>query len=237
MTQVLGHRVIIDDLKTKHVHTHVTPPGSHMAVPPQPPPLHDMSPEHTHSQKPHPAGVLGVVWEILKFSVIALLIVLPVRYFIAQPFVVSGTSMVPTFNASDYLVIDEVTYRFYEPQRGDVIIFRYPLDPSTFFVKRVIGLPYETVEVSDGTITIVSADKAERFVLKEPYVVASENTHRWSETVTLGAGEYYVLGDNRDVSADSRVWGPLPERYIMGRAFAQLMPITQIQLFPGKYEF
>lgn len=237
MTQVSGHRVIIDDLKTKRSSIHITPPGSKTVVPPQPAPSHHMSPERTHSEKPHPTGVLGVVWEILKFSVIALLIVMPIRYFIAQPFVVSGTSMVPTFNPSDYLVIDEVSYRFHEPQRGDVIIFRYPLDPSTFFVKRIIGLPYETVEVTDGTITIVSADKVERFVLKEPYVVASENTHRWSETVTLGAGEYYVLGDNRDVSADSRVWGPLPERYIIGRAFAQLMPITKMRLSPGKYEF
>jgi signal peptidase I len=85
------------------------------------------------------------VWEFLKFGVLAALIILPIRMWIAQPFIVHGDSMVPTFHGGDYLIIDEVTYRFREPQRGDVIVFRYPKNPSQFFIKRVAGLPGDSI--------------------------------------------------------------------------------------------
>src|SRR3989344_3657008 len=106
--------------------------------------------------------------EIVKFSVVALLIVVPVRLFVAQPFIVSGASMEPTFESGEYLIIDELSYHFSEPGRGDVIVFRYPRNPRDFFIKRVVGLPGETVSIQSGTITI-EPKGGEVIVLKEPY--------------------------------------------------------------------
>ncbi len=141
-------------------------------------------------------------WETVKFIVIALLIVIPFRIWIAQPFVVSGASMEPTFINGDYLIVDEISYRFEQPQKGDVIIFRYPLDPSKFFIKRIEGLPGDTV---------------------------TEN----GKQIVLAENEYYVLGDNRNESLDSRYWGSLPKSLIVGRAFLRLWPVSKIGVFPG----
>src|SRR6267154_6380769 len=91
---------------------------------------------------------LRLFWLVAKFSLAALFIALPIRWFVAQPFLVEGASMEPTFTSNEYLVIDKLWYHLHEPQRGDVVIMRYPLDPSVFFVKRIIGLPGETVNVS-----------------------------------------------------------------------------------------
>jgi len=168
----------------------------------------------------------------IKLALIALLIITPFRYFIAQPFIVSGTSMAPTLNVGEYLVIDKLTYRSEEPVRGDVIIFQYPLDPAIYFVKRIIGLPGESVEVREGRVIVSGATTT---MLAEPYVTGPPGKD--AKPVTLGAGEYYVLGDNRDESADSRTWGPLQKRYIVGRALMQWFPLSEARLFPGKYEF
>src|SRR3989344_5716676 len=92
-------------------------------------------------------GFWANVWDLLKFAALATIIVLPIRAYVAQPFVVSGRSMVPTFQNGQYLIVDEISYRFHSPQRGDVIIFKYPKDPTKYFIKRVIGLPGETVEI------------------------------------------------------------------------------------------
>src|ERR1700720_2833904 len=99
---------------------------------------------------------LKIVWFVVKLSLAALFIALPIRWFVAQPFIVNGTSMVPTFATGEYLVIDKLWYHFHAPQRGDVIIMRYPLDPSIYFVKRVIALPGETVSINNGVITILT---------------------------------------------------------------------------------
>ncbi|MDZ4226125.1 MAG: signal peptidase I, partial [Patescibacteria group bacterium] len=93
----------------------------------------------------------NIFTELLKFALVAVIIVVPVRLFIAQPFIVSGASMEPTFDNGEYLIVDELTYRFDEPKRGDVIIFIYPKDPSQYFIKRVIGLPTETVHIESGS--------------------------------------------------------------------------------------
>lgn len=143
--------------------------------------------------------------------------------------------MEPTLEAHEYLVIDQLTYRFNKPARGDVVIFRYPMDPSVFFIKRVIGLPGETVEMHNGLVTITSKDALHRVVLAEPY--ASETVRGESAAITLEDDEYFVLGDNREESSDSRTWGPLHERYIVGRALVRLFPFTDMSMFPGKYVF
>jgi len=169
-------------------------------------------------------------WEIVSFGIMAFIIVLPIRLFIAQPFVVSGSSMVPTFQNNDYLIIDELSYKFSEPKRGDVIVFRYPNNPSQFFIKRIIGLPNETVGINGSTITIHNLENDDGFILDEPYIeYKSNNTVR----ETLGEDEYFVMGDNRSASSDSRVWGPLEKDLVTGRVFLRLLPIKNISVLPG----
>lgn len=166
--------------------------------------------------------------ETFQFALIALFIVLPIRYFVAQPFIVSGESMIPTFQNGNYLIVDEISYRFSKPERGDVIILKYPLDPKKYFIKRIIGLPGETVEIDGNQVTIKNETGTK--VLEETYIEFEGNN---SITKTLGAGEYYVLGDNRAGSADSRVWGILPEKNIVGKALVRLFPLDEIELYPG----
>lgn len=166
------------------------------------------------------------------FVLAVLIVVLPIRFFVAKPFIVSGASMDPTFETWHYLIIDQLTYRFHEPQRGDVITFRFPQDPSRFFIKRIIGLPGETVELKDYTVTIKNTEHPDGFTLDEPYI-ASKNAKRDTMVVTLGSNEYFVMGDNRLESADSRYWGPLEKNRIIGRVILRLFPFNDIGIFPG----
>lgn len=168
--------------------------------------------------------------ELLKFVVIAALIVFPIRFFVAQPFIVSGASMNPTFLNGQYLIVDELTYRFAEPERGEVVIFKYPRNPSEFFIKRIIGLPGETVYLRGGTVSVQDQSGAVHEI-DESYVTHLGNGQ--DATYTLTADEYFVMGDNRPESSDSRTWGPLPRENIVGRAFLRLLPITSVSLFPG----
>lgn len=168
--------------------------------------------------------------EIVRFALIALVIVLPIRFFVAQPFIVSGASMEDTFHHNEYLIVDQLSYRFHEPERGDVIIFRYPRDPSKYFIKRIIGMPGDTVTIENGVVQIANAAQPEGFVLDEPYITSDTGTHG---TTTLGPGEYFVMGDNRDESSDSRVWGVLEEDNIVGRAFLRLFPVDRAAVLPG----
>ena len=169
--------------------------------------------------------------ELLKFIVIAAVIVLPVRLFVAQPFVVSGESMSPTFENGEYLIVDELTYRLEEPQRGDVVIFRYPRNPSEFFIKRIIGLPGETVTVKDGTVSIERVDGT-MITLDESYVEHAD--HGRDATYTVEENAYFVMGDNRSESSDSRVWGLMPKENLIGRALVRLLPLQEAGIFPGR---
>jgi signal peptidase I len=174
----------------------------------------------------------SVLVDIAKFAIVALIIVTPFRFYVAQPFIVAGSSMKPTFEPDEYLVVDELSYRFDEPQRGDIVIFKYPMDPSTFFIKRIVGLPGETIEIRNGEVYAHGTNEP---ALPEPY--RSTDDRGKEELIKLQDDEYYVLGDNRAASSDSRVWGPLNERYIIGRAFARLLPLSNFDIFPGKYDF
>ncbi len=170
--------------------------------------------------------------EILQFALIAVFIVVPFRIFIAQPFIVSGQSMYPTFHDGDYLVIDQLTYRFDTPERGSVVIFKYPYDTSKYFIKRIIGLPGETIRIQNGAITIENNSNPEGFILDSSYIT---NTKEDNSVTTLGQNEYFVLGDNRSNSSDSRIWGALNEEYIVGRPLMRLLPIQDFDAFPGDY--
>lgn len=176
----------------------------------------------------------SAIAEIVRFSLIALIIVLPIRLFVAQPFIVSGASMEDTFETGEYLIVDQLTYHFEEPVRGDVIVFRYPKDPSKFFIKRVIGLPGDTLEIQDQTVTITNQEHPEGVVLDEVYIEEMKSSPGLTET--LGEGEYFVMGDNRNASSDSRSWGVLQRENIIGRAFLRLFPLNEIGVFPGAYD-
>lgn len=164
--------------------------------------------------------------EILKIVIIALVIVIPVRYFLFQPFIVKGDSMVPNFHSGDYLIVDELSYRFSEPSRGDVVILKYPLDTTQRFIKRIVGLPGETVQIKNGVITITKDGK--NVVLNEKLYLPELKETDGNVNITLGEDKYFVLGDNRPFSYDSRRWGVLPEEDIVGKAFIRLLPISQI---------
>ena len=109
-------------------------------------------------------------WELVRFAIIALIIVIPIRIFVAEPFVVSGFSMFPTFKNGDYLIVDKISYELGAPQRDDVVVFRYPNDTTKFFIKRIIGLPNETVDIKGNTVTITNATHPQGFQLDQPFV-------------------------------------------------------------------
>jgi len=188
-------------------------------------------PDTTIAHSTPPEKKESTIGEILRFALIALVIVIPIRFFVAQPFIVSGASMEPTFHNGEYLIIDQVTYRLEEPERGDVIIFKYPKDPSKYFIKRLIGMPGDTVSIEGNVITVFNLQHPDGIILTEPYVLEmSPNT---SITEVLGPEEYFVMGDNRDNSSDSRMWGVLQGNLIIGRALLRLFPIDEAGYLPG----
>lgn len=172
-------------------------------------------------------------WELVRFAVIALAIVVPIRVLIAEPFVVSGHSMVPTFEDSDYLIIDKISYKLNDPKRDDIVVFRYPNDQKKFFIKRVIGLPNETVDIKGSVVTITNQEHPLGFSLNEPYVknISSDTTH-----YELKSDEYFVMGDNRSGSSDSRYWGAVNKKFLTGRVLLRLLPINNIDVLPGQYK-
>lgn len=195
--------------------------------------LRDENGNEDNTSKSGKITLAMVIREIVQFALIIILVVAPIRLFVAQPFIVSGRSMDPTFATGQYLIVDELSYHIGEPKRGDVVVLRYPRDPSRYFIKRVIGLPNETVEIKDGVVTIKTPKNKIGFTLTEPYVKFKK---RETFTKTLGSDEYFVMGDNRAESLDSRAWGPVPRDLIVGRAFLRLFPIASAEVLPGEYE-
>ena len=171
------------------------------------------------------------VWETAKIVIISLAIIIPIRYYLVQPFFVKGASMEPNFEDGDYLLVDEISYRVGEAERGDVIVFRYPEDRSQFFIKRIVGLPGETVEIRNNRVTVYNESDKDGFTLEESYLEKGQIT-LGNYKVTLGADEYYVLGDNRLHSADSRRWGPVPQADIIGRALIRAWPFDRATAIP-----
>ncbi|MCD6270232.1 signal peptidase I [bacterium] len=163
------------------------------------------------------------ILELAKIIALAILIVIPVRCFIFQPFVVNGSSMMPSFHNGDYVIVDEISYRFSNPQRGDVIVFHFPKNPSERFIKRVIGLPNEKVKIN-GSKIIITKKSGEKIVLDEKYI--PKTIYLGNEEVNLAKDEYFVLGDNRAFSYDSRRWGLLKRKQIIGKVLFRIWPAT-----------
>lgn len=169
------------------------------------------------------------VFEVVKIVIIALLIVIPIRYFIFQPFFVRGQSMEPTFESGDYLIVDEISYRFRSPQRGDIIVFKYPNDISQRYIKRIIALPGETVEIKDNKV-IISNSEGTQTLDESAYLSSSVETYG-DTRITLNSDEYFAMGDNRASSSDSRRWGPVPKEDVIGRVFVRAWPIVAFAKF------
>lgn len=174
-------------------------------------------------------GFLVFIWEITKIVIFALVIVVPIRTFLFQPFFVRGQSMEPNFENGDYLIVDEISYRFREPQRGEVVVFKYPGNLSQRYIKRIIGLPGETIEIKDNKVIIFNEKGSQ--ILDESGYLPSETLTPGEIRITLAENEYFVLGDNRYASADSRRWGPLPREDIIGRVFLRAWPFTALAKF------
>ena len=185
------------------------------------------------SSTPKKSTFKEILKEIFIFIVIAFGIVLPFRIYIAEPYLVDGRSMDPTFATGDYLIVDKLSYRMESPERNSVVVFKYPKDTSKSFIKRIIGLPGETVIVKNKTVTIINSENPEGFLVDTSYVTHPSDG---SFETKLAGDEYYVLGDNRAESFDSRFWGPLQKKYILGKPVVRLFPFNKIDLFPGQSE-
>ncbi|MFA6047548.1 MAG: signal peptidase I [Parcubacteria group bacterium] len=193
------------------------------------------------------AGVGSFVLEIIKIVILAFVIIVPIRVFLFQPFFVQGASMEPNFENGEYLIINELGYKrtsldisnanlftvkpWKEVARQEPVVFRYPLDPSKFFIKRVIGLPGEKIEIKNSQITIYNDSHPDGFVLDESAYLASSVKTSSETTISLKSDEYFVMGDNRPYSSDSRSWGPVPERDIIGKVAVRAWPLNRMSSF------
>lgn len=179
--------------------------------------------------------VLSFISDILKTVIIALIIVIPIRFFLFQPFIVQGQSMEPNFKTGNYLIVDELSYRFRQPQRGEIIVFKYPKNPSQRYIKRIVGLPGEEIEIKNSEVLISGKVLDESKYLSEKVktkLIDREILPNYEFTkITLGKNEYFVLGDNRFFSYDSRYWGSVPKENIIGRVFIRLWPLIQTKIY------
>lgn len=183
-------------------------------------------------------------WQSIKewfqVIVVALVVALPIRYFIAEPFIVQGASMDPTFSTGQFLIVDLLSYRFGEPKRGDVVIFEYPNNPNLYYIKRIVGLPGETIRLRNGhpyastDTTCNNVTSSTETEITEPYIQSS-HISKDNACNELSEGQYFVMGDNRAESSDSRAWGPLDKKFIVGKPVVRLLPLSAIDVLPGEY--
>ncbi len=203
-----------------------------------------------HPNIPDDEEVYGVglfLWEIVKISILAFIIIIPVRVLFFQPFFVQGASMEPNFHDGEYLIVGEFGYKetdvvvggaelfritpFKELHRGDSVVFRPPGIAGQFFIKRVIGLPGETIEIRDGRVIIRNAQSPAGFVLDERSYLALGAPTTGDRVLTLHDDEYFVLGDNRTASRDSRSFGPVPKDRITGQVLIRAWPFDRFSIF------
>lgn len=165
--------------------------------------------------------------DFAKTTTVVVLLALAIRLFIVQPFIVEGQSMQPTFENSDYLITEKVSYTLRAPQRGEIVIFHPPDNSSVNYIKRIVGLPGDRVEIKDGSIYINSQK------IDEPYLTSNEQTKTVAKDldIKLKEDEYFVLGDNRNHSRDSREIGPVPKQNIVSKIWVRLLPLNSVNAF------
>jgi len=201
----------------------------------------DMPSFDSDPQQESAESVKSFIWETVKIIVISLIIIVPIRYYVIQPFYVQGASMEPNFYDHEYLIIDEISYRFNDPQRGDIVVFKPPTKPNDFFIKRIVGMPEEKIVIEDGQVKIFNLDSPGGFILNEDEYLSDDTRTKGNEEIILTADEYYVLGDNRTSSLDSRNFGPITRDGIVGKTWLRGWPFNRFKVFqrpayPNKYE-
>lgn len=154
-------------------------------------------------------------------TVLLTIVIYAVVNFATGRYRVEGDSMLPTVHPNEYVLLDKVSYRLREPERGEIVVFHYPYDQERDFIKRIVGLPGETVAVANGVVTVNGE------TLTEPYISAPPT---YTNTWTVGPNEYFVLGDNRNNSSDSHSWGMLKREFLVGRAMVVYWPMDAWRL-------
>ena len=166
-------------------------------------------------------------YEFMESIIVAVLLAVVIRIFIIQPFFIPSGSMEPTLQVGDRIIVSKFNYHFWSPQRGDIIVFKYPLDPTRDFVKRLIAFGGETVTLKNSMLYINNQQ------VPEEYLPAGLYFNDFGPII-VPPGHYLALGDNRNNSDDSRVWGPLPQKYVVGKAILVYWPPQRIRLLTGK---
>ena len=176
----------------------------------------------------------STIVDIVETIVVAAAIFIVVYLFLLQPHQVKGASMKPSFNDGEYILTDKISYRFSEPRRGDVVVFKAPTNPDVDFIKRIVALPGEKLEIKNNKIIIYNNENPKGFTLSEPYQVMAPiagGAHvQEGNIVEVPTGNYFVFGDNRTHSFDSREWGPLPRKSIIGKAWLRYWPLSKMAI-------
>lgn len=176
----------------------------------------------------------ALFFDVIESVVVALSVFVVVYLFLVQPHQVKGASMDPTFHDGEYILTDKISYRFNQPQRGDVIVFKAPRNPDFDYIKRILGVPGDKILILDGTVYVNNQKLDEKYIESDTVILPGQYIKEGQE-VSLSDGEYFVLGDNRSHSSDSRQWGTVPKKDIIGRAFFRYWPFTKFGLI-GKPE-
>jgi len=170
--------------------------------------------------------ILSLIRELFEVVLIAFLPLFIISQFVARPFIVQGASMEPNFQNGNYLIIDMISYKFNDPERGDAVVFRYPGNRSLFYIKRIIGLPGDHVALRNGNVFV--NDK----IIEEKYFSLDINSSAFNRTnFFLTENQFFVMGDNRMMSFDSRNWGPLERNDIIGFVRLRLWPLSELEFF------
>lgn len=178
-------------------------------------------------------SIWGYFVDVIETIVVAAAIFVVVYLFLLQPHQVKGASMEPNFHDNEYILTDKISYRFGEPKRGDVIIFKSPTNTDLDFIKRVIALPGEKIEIKDGKIVIYNKENPNGITLNENYQTVQPTSLdrdgflKEGTAVEVQADSYIVLGDNRLQSYDSRAWGAVPKKNIIGKAWVRYWPLNK----------
>ncbi len=189
--------------------------------------------KENHDQQSKPTfgtHIVDFIQTVVVFAAITTIIYL----FIAQPHKVSGYSMFPNYHDGDYIITDKLTYRLGQPKRGDIVVFKNPRDDSQDFIKRIIGLPSETIKLENGSI-FINGQKLNEPYLSTDMVTEGEAFLQEGEEIKIGEDQYFVLGDNRIRSQDSREWGPINKQVIIGKVFLRYWPKGAVGFYPAYY--
>jgi signal peptidase I len=190
-----------------------------------------MSDENFYQEETTGESFKSFIWETIKIVIICLVIVLPVRAYVIQPFYVKGASMEPNFHDHEYLIINEIGYRLSEPTRGEIVVFKHTDTEQSYYIKRIIGLPGERVTIKDNEIYIYNQEKPDGFKLNEGEYLPKTTVTDGEVDVKLKANEYYVLGDNRMSSLDSRRFGPITRESMVGKTWLRGWPFDKFKVF------